>query len=53
MVRSGAWKLYDYALDTAPALFNLEEDPDEMNDLGSDPRYEAVRARLLQRVYDG
>ena len=53
MVRSGAWKLYDYAGDTAPALFNLEEDPEEMNDLGSDSRHEAVRARLLQRVYDG
>ncbi len=53
MVRRGAWKLYKYGGDAAPALFNLEDDPEEMNDLGSDPQHEAIRDELLQRVYDG
>ena len=53
MVRNGPWKLYFYAGESVPVLFNLEDDPEEMNDLGSDPSYETVRAQLLQRLYDG
>ena len=53
MIRSGPWKLYTYQDSTLPILFNLEEDPQEMTDLASDPRYEEVRCRLLERIHDG
>jgi len=52
MVRSGRWKLWDYpAEDVPPALFDLESDPDELNDLGTDPEYADVREDLLEKLY--
>jgi arylsulfatase A-like enzyme len=55
MVRSGRWKLWKYGdkENLPPALFDLAEDPEEVNDLGEDPRYEDVRNRLLDRLHDG
>ncbi len=53
MIRSGPWKLSKYHDIALPILFNLEEDPLEQNDLGSDPRHEGVRTALLERLYDG
>ena len=53
MIRRGRWKLFKYHDDTPPALFDLEEDPEELNDLGTDPRCESVRSELLERLYDG
>ena len=53
MIRRGPWKLYKYGDDTQPVLFNLEEDPGELNDLGTDPVYESIRAELLVSLHDG
>ena len=52
MVRRGPWKLCKYHDLTPPVLYNLEEDPEELNDLGSDPGYEEVRAELLVRLFE-
>lgn len=52
MIRKGAWKLYKNNEPIPPALFNLEEDPGELNDLGLDTRYQDVREKLLKRLYE-
>ena len=55
MIRSGRWKLW-WLVDeagTPPALFDLEADPDELNDLGTDPAFADVRDCLLARLRDG
>jgi arylsulfatase A-like enzyme len=54
MIRSGGWKLWAYGdeQNMPPALFNLDEGPDELNDLGEDPTYLQIRNRLLERVYE-
>ena len=54
MVRSGPWKLWTYAdqQQLPPALFNLETDPHERNDLGLDPEYRDVREQLLAKVHE-
>jgi choline-sulfatase len=53
MIRSGKWKLWVYADGERlpPALFNLEEDPHELHDLGRDPATADVREKLLARVF--
>jgi arylsulfatase A-like enzyme len=51
LIRQGPWKLYQYHDDTAPALFNLQEDPAELNDLGTDAAHALVRQNLLDRLY--
>jgi choline-sulfatase len=51
MLRQGPWKLYKCHGDTPPALFNLEEDPGELRDLGTDSAYAQVREALLARLY--
>ena len=51
MIRSGPWKLYKYNEPTPPALFNLENDPKELNDLGNDTRHQDIKDTLLQRLY--
>jgi choline-sulfatase len=43
MVRLGRWKYVHYAAGYAPQLFDLEVDPDETRDLGSDPGHAGVR----------
>ena len=43
MVRHGKWK-YIYYVDYAPQLFDLDVDPDELNDLGEDPDFSKIRA---------
>jgi choline-sulfatase len=51
MVRWGRWK-YVYYAGKPPQLFDLRTDPDELNDLGSDPAptCSAVRAEGSQRL---
>jgi len=50
MVRQGAWKLnYYHGCDT-PQLFNLEDDPDETIDRGSDATCSGVREELMEIV---
>ena len=46
MVRQGPWKLYYYQGHDAPALYNLDDDPGELRDRGTDPAYADVRERL-------
>ena len=53
MVRQGPWKLYYYRGHDTPALYNLDDDPGELNDFGSDPAYADVRERLMTRLLDG
>ena len=53
MVRKGPWKLIKYRGETPPVLYNLDDDPAELNDLGSDPQHTGVREMLLKRLYDG
>ena len=51
MVRNHRWK-YIHFEHFRPQLFDLQSDPQELNDLGNHPDYEAIRAELSQAVYD-
>ena len=53
MVRQGPWKLYYYRGHDTPVLYNLDDDPGELHDLGSDPAYADVRECLFARLLDG
>jgi choline-sulfatase len=53
MIRSGRWKLFQYADDTPTALFDLEADPDETHDLGQDPSHALLRDGLQERLWCG
>jgi choline-sulfatase len=55
MIRSGKWKLWRYAdeANLPPALFNLEEDPDEVDDLAGKAEYAELVARLSARLREG
>ncbi len=52
MVRQGDWKL-NYYWGHRPQLFNLRDDPDETNDLATDPAYAETVEGLKARVLDG
>ena len=47
MVREKKWK-YAYFNGFDPQLFDLENDPKELNDLGKDPKYSETRERLFR-----
>jgi choline-sulfatase len=49
MIRKGAWK-YVYYCDMAPQLFDLESDPEELNDLGTNDAHAAKREELHQEL---
>lgn len=53
MVRRGPWKLSYYDGYDTPQLFNLHDDPGELNDLGHAPELSALRQELLGLVLDG
>jgi choline-sulfatase len=55
MIRSGKWKLwyYDDEDNLPPALFDLEADPGETNDLGQDSAMAETRERLMKRLLEG
>ncbi|NNE22660.1 MAG: sulfatase-like hydrolase/transferase [Rhizobiales bacterium] len=46
MIRQGAWKYVYYAGGHPVQLFNLDDDPDELNDLGEAARFEDKAAEL-------
>ena len=50
MIRDERWKL-TFAEGFRPMLFDLETDPDELVDLGSDPAHGDVRARLEGAIF--
>jgi len=54
MIRNGKWK-YMYHVDYAPQLFDLDSDPEELNDLGENSDYAGVRSEcetLMRQVVD-
>ena len=51
MVREKKWK-YAYFNGFDPQLFDLENDPKELNDLGKDPKYSATRERLFRKLFE-
>ncbi len=52
MVRTQAWKLVHFGPDFPPQLFNLDEDPDEFIDLGTDPASKPIRDLLYGHVFE-
>jgi len=52
MIRRGPWKLVHYE-GFAPMLFNLDDDPNEFEDLAADPACASVRSHLHDRVLWG
>ncbi len=51
MVVTDRWK-YVHAQGFRPMLFDLENDPDELNDLGADPAFEDVRTEMAAHLFD-
>jgi arylsulfatase A-like enzyme len=51
MLRMERWK-YVHFRHFPPQLFDLENDPNEFNDLGRDPNHEATRQSLHARLLD-
>ena len=49
MIRSGKWKYIHY-VDYAPQLFDLDADPDELNDLGEDPAHIEIRTECEAKL---
>ena len=50
MLFDGRWK-YIFAEGFRPMLFDLQNDPDELTDLGADPAHAADCARMEQRLF--
>ena len=46
MLRKGRWKL-NYYIGFAPELFDLESDPEELRDLGTDPGYANALSHMI------
>lgn len=56
MVCHGPWKLWCYAIegqDLHYSLFNLDEDPDELNDRIADESLSALKAELKEHLHQG
>ena len=45
MLRRGRYKL-NYSLGDPPELYDIEQDPNEFNDLGTNPDYQVIRDKL-------
>ena len=52
MLRDGEWKL-NYYHGQPPQLFNLNDDPNELQDRTDDPACRDILAHLTQKVLDG
>ncbi|VTU41624.1 Arylsulfatase (plasmid) [Variovorax sp. RA8] len=50
MVRTERWKYIHYE-GLRPQLFDLQSDPDEFDDLGTDPAHAAVREEMAERMF--
>jgi choline-sulfatase len=51
MIRHGKWKyVYFVRYPGEPQLFDLEADPEELRDLGADPKYEAVKKTCHEKL---
>ena len=51
MVRNERWKFVLYE-GYRPQLFDMENDPGELNDLGGDPDYEVIRREMSDRLFE-
>lgn len=51
MLRDERWKYVHYN-QFRPQLFDMKRDPDELNDLGTDPAYRKIRDEMQQLVID-
>lgn len=51
MVRDHRWKYIHYE-HFRPQLFDLQSDPEELNDLGDHPEFEGIRKELSDAVYE-
>jgi arylsulfatase A-like enzyme len=51
MVRTVRWK-YVHHEGLRPQLFDLQADPQELNDLGDDPGFAGVREEMAMRMFD-
>ena len=51
MIFDGRWK-YVHVEKMRPLLYDLQADPDELNEIGDDPRFEAEILRLREFHFD-
>ena len=51
MLRTRRWKFIHYE-GLAPQLFDMDEDPQELRDLGRSPAHAAVREQLSAQLFD-
>jgi arylsulfatase A-like enzyme len=51
MVCDKRWK-YMHAIGFRPMLFDMENDPQELRDLGADPAFEAERGRMAEALFE-
>lgn len=52
MIRTKNWKCYTYHDNTPPVLYNLDDDPHEMHDLGTDTHHQDICNSLVNRLYE-
>ena len=52
MIRDQRWKLGEYIGPNEGQLFDLENDPDELNDLWSDEQHAHKREELHRKLHD-
>ncbi|MCB1398306.1 MAG: sulfatase-like hydrolase/transferase [Rhodobacter sp.] len=50
MIATKRWKMIRFGTADAPILFDLENDPDELTDLGRDPAHAAVIAEMTGKL---
>lgn len=51
MIRWGRYKLTKYSTIDLPLLFDLKKDPKELHNLATDPSYQEISSRLLNRLH--
>lgn len=52
MIRTGPWKCYKYHDNTPPVLYNLDNDPGEIHDLGTNTHHQETCQNLVSRLYE-
>lgn len=52
MARTTQWKLVYFGKRFPPQLFNLNDDPEELSDLGADPSRQSIREDLTDLLFD-
>ena len=51
MIRTGAWKLNYYSEFDSCQLFNIDNDPNERNDLADDPQHQTLIKAGLEKIF--